>query len=141
MRVSEDIRKIKPYVPGKPIEETKRELGLSDVYKLASNENPLGPSPLALKAILRELSELNRYPDGSCFALRQRLAKHYKVEPDWLFFGNGSDEIIDILIHTFCDDGDSIMTSHGAFSSYKIAGQAARKRVVEVPMGPGFRFN
>ena len=103
------ILAIKPYVPGKPIEEVKRELGLKDVIKLASNENPYGPSPQALQAIKQAAKELNRYPDGDCFYLRKELAKRLNVKPQQLIFGNGSDELIVLCVRAFVNEGDEVI--------------------------------
>ena len=83
------ILAIEPYRPGKPIDEVKRELGLKQVIKLASNENPYGPSPKVKPAVIKALQNINRYPTGDCFYLRQALAKHLKVNPSQLIFGNG----------------------------------------------------
>jgi len=87
-----------PYQPGKPIKEVQRQLGLKDIVKLASNENPLGASRKAKQAISNALNEVNRYPEGSCFYLRQELSRKYKLAPGRFIFGNGSDELIDIII-------------------------------------------
>src|SRR5438128_7318135 len=95
--VAENILRLKPYVPGKPIEEAQREYGLTDFCKLASNENPLGPSPLALAAIREAAANVGQYPDAACFQLTRALAAHWSVEPDNLIIGNGSDEIIQLI--------------------------------------------
>src|SRR5437870_11449327 len=100
-RVPEYIRKLVPYQPGKPIEELEREYGIADSIKLASNENPLGPSPKALAAIAAALGNLHRYPDGDCFYLKSAVANKYGVSPDALIFGNGSNEIIELAVRTF----------------------------------------
>src|SRR5437868_605148 len=99
---------IKPYVPGKPIEEVKRQLKLNSVIKLASNENPYPPSPKVIAAIAMAAREVNRYPDGGCFVLRQVLAKYLKVNTDQLIFGNGSDEIIVLAVKAFVGKGDEV---------------------------------
>ena len=137
----EYIRQLNPYVPGKPIEETKREFGLKKVIKLASNENPLGPSPKARLALAKVTKELHRYPDGAAFHLKNALAKHEKIAPSNLVIGNGSNEIIDMLIRTFCVAGDSIVTSKGAFIAYKICAQIQGVRSVETEMGSDLRFD
>ena len=92
------IYKIKPYIPGKPMDEVKREMGLKSVIKLASNENPYPPSPKVLAAIAGAAREINRYPDGGCFLLRRTLARKLNVDEDQLIFGNGSDEIIVLAV-------------------------------------------
>src|SRR4029434_9152200 len=93
----ENVRTLAPYVPGKPIEELQRELGLSDIIKLASNENPFGPSPLALAAMQRALSETWLYPDGSGHHLKQKLAAKLGVAPNQITLGNGSNDALVLL--------------------------------------------
>jgi len=115
------ILNLVPYVPGKPIEEVKRELGLDDVIKLASNENPLGPSPKAIEAMKAALDNVAQYPEGSCFELRQAVAKHLGVNPDMLIFGCGADEVIHYLGIALLDDGDEIVQADPSFVQYKAA--------------------
>ncbi|MBM3244201.1 MAG: histidinol-phosphate transaminase [Candidatus Omnitrophica bacterium] len=125
---------IAPYVAGKPIEETKRQLGLRDVIKLASNENPLGSSPYAIRAIKKALPEINRYPDSSGFYLKKKIAKTLNLSPANIVLGNGSDELIDIIIKTFVEDDEHIITSDTAFLEYGIISQANAKKIVKVPL-------
>ena len=113
------ILKIKPYVPGKPIEEVKRELGIDDVIKLASNENPLGPSPKAITAMQDAIKDCALYPDGSCYELRNVLAKHLNVDPSMLIFGAGGDEIIFYLAMAFLCEGDETVQSDVTFLEYE----------------------
>ena len=115
------ILDILPYQPGKPISELKRERDLNDVIKLASNENPLGPSPKALKAIKNVLNSLHIYPDGSCFELRQKLAQRFNVDGTQLLFGNGSDEVIKMFGLTFLESGDKVLFCEPTFSEYTYA--------------------
>lgn len=115
------ILNLTPYVPGKPIEEVKRELGLDDVVKLASNENPLGPSPLALEAMREALENVSQYPEGSCFDLRKAAAAHLGVDPDMLIFGAGADEVIHYLGVALLEDGDEIVQADPSFVQYKAA--------------------
>ena len=115
------ILRLHPYVPGKPIEEVKRELGIDDIVKLASNENPLGPSPKALEAMRAALENIALYPEGSCFELREVVAKHHNVEGDMLIFGNGADEIIHYLGIAFLEDDDEIVQADPSFVQYKAA--------------------
>lgn len=129
--IPEYIRNLAPYVPGKPIEETQREFGLKKVYKLASNENPMGPSPRATRFIREQLGELHRYPDASGFLLKEALGKHLKVKPEELILGNGSNEVIDFLIRTYCVAGDTIATPKLSFVAYKICAQIHGVRNVE----------
>ncbi|OGX56832.1 MAG: histidinol-phosphate transaminase [Omnitrophica WOR_2 bacterium RIFOXYC2_FULL_43_9] len=138
--VNNRILEITPYQPGKPIEEVKRQLGLSKVIKLASNENPLGPSPKALRAIQKALPKINHYPEGSCYYLRQRLSRHLKVNPRNLIFGNGSDELIDIIIKAFSCPRDEIMTAEATFLEYKIIAQQNGRRPKMFPLR-GFRYD
>lgn len=135
------VESLKPYVPGKPIEETEREYGLSNVIKLASNENPLGPSPLALKALERALPKLHLYPDGSSYELVRRIARHLGVNPEQVFVGSGSNEIIELVIRTFTALDDVALLSAGSFVMYKTALQSHGRAYVEVPMQPGYRYD
>ena len=129
-----NIRNIMPYVAGKPIEETKRELGLKEVIKLASNENPLGVSPFSLKAIKKALPFINRYPDSQSFYLKRKLARFLGVEPTNLILGNGSDELIDIIIKTFVEDDESVITAEGTFLEYEIIASVNGRKVTKVPL-------
>jgi histidinol-phosphate aminotransferase len=140
-RVPEYIRSLIPYVPGKPIEETQRELGIKRVIKLASNENPLGPSPRGMKAARKEAANLNRYPDGSGHALKQALSKKLGITPAQIVLGNGSEEIMDFLCRALCRPGDAIVTSQAAFIAYKISAQIQGMRTLEAPLLPDFRFD
>lgn len=141
MKISEKILNLVPYQTGKPIDEAKREYGLSQVCKLASNENPLGPSPMAIEAIKNELHQLHRYPDGGCYDLKHHMSRHFGLDPNWLMFGNGSNEIIDLLIRLYCEPGDEILTSRSAFIAYKLCAQAARVDVKELLMTQDLKFN
>jgi histidinol-phosphate aminotransferase len=125
MKVSREILSLVSYKPGKPISETQREFGLSHVIKLASNENPLGPSPKASEAVRTHLLNLHRYPD-SAFRLTQKIAKTWNVAAHNIALGNGSNEIIDILIRIYCEPGEKILTSQYSFIAYQICAQAAR---------------
>ncbi len=125
---------VKPYVPGKPIEETKRQLGLNQVFKLASNENPLGPSPKAVKAIKKCLAAVNRYPDAQGFYLKKRLAKYFALSCDNFVLGNGSDELIDVLVKTFVEADENIVTSDTTFLEYEIIAQVNERKVKKAPL-------
>jgi histidinol-phosphate aminotransferase len=122
---NEHILGIAPYEPGKPIEELERELGIAHPIKLASNENPLAPSDRVQKAITAALTLLNRYPDGSGFFLRQALAKRHGVGQDQVILGNGSNELIELLIRTFLKPGDEAVVPHPSFPFYPMIVQAA----------------
>jgi len=132
--VPEHIRTLTPYVPGKPIEELERELGIHDSIKLASNENPVGPSPKALEAISRMLHDIHRYPEGSGFYLKQGIAQKLKVSPDQIILGNGSNEAIEILMRTFLLPGDEAVISEHAFVVYPLVLQALGGKGIFVPM-------
>jgi len=127
------ILNIKPYQPGKPIEEVKRELGLRDVIKMASNENPSGPSPKALAAIKKHLDTINRYPEGGCFYLRQAVSKRLRVKPEQLIFGNGSDELIILALRAFVNEGDEVVVANPTFLIYEIASRIQGAKVRSVP--------
>lgn len=133
INVSDNIKNISPYVPGKPLEELERELGISGSIKLASNENPLGPSPRAVNAIRKALEGLNRYPDGSGFYLSQALAKNLGVELNEVILGNGSNELIELAVRTFVQAGDEVISADPSFVVYKLVTQAANGTNVIVP--------
>ncbi len=118
IKFRECILDIKPYVPGKPIEAVQREFGLKDVIKLASNENPIGPSPKAIEAMQESAAKMFLYPDGYCTEIRTALANHLGVKENELIFGNGSDEIIKLLGETFVEPGDEVIVADPSFSEY-----------------------
>jgi len=124
------------YEPGRPIEEVARELGLRPeaVVKLASNENPLGPSPKAVAAMRRALKTVHLYPDGGGYYLRQALAKHLGVGMDNLALGNGSNEIIELIFHAFVAPGDEVVYSERSFAVYMLCAGLFRAKPVVVPM-------
>src|SRR5918994_140483 len=122
---NEHILGIAPYEPGKPVEELERELGIHDAIKLASNENPLGPSDRVQRAITAALADLNRYPDGSGYYLRQALARKHDVSADQVFVGNGSNELIELAVRTFLKPGDEAIVPHPSFVVYPMIVQAA----------------
>ena len=124
------------YEPGKPIEYVAREMGLNpaDIIKLASNENPFGPSPRALAAAKRALEHGELYPDGGCFDLRQKLATARGLSPDQFVIGNGSNEIIELLGHAFLGPGDHVVMGAPAFVVYKLVTLLFGAKAVEVPL-------
>jgi histidinol-phosphate aminotransferase len=124
------------YEPGKPIEHVARELGLdpSGIIKLASNENPFGPSPLAVRAAARTLEQGQLYPDGGCFALRERLARERGLRPDQFVIGNGSNEVIEFLGHVFLEPGDEVVMGQPEFVVYKLVTLLFGAKPVEVPL-------
>ncbi|MGE5552628.1 MAG: histidinol-phosphate transaminase [Betaproteobacteria bacterium] len=125
---------IRPYVPGKPIEEVQRELGLKDVIKLASNENPLGPSPAALEALRAWLPKVHFYPDGGATLLKERIARRVGVTPEQVIVGNGSDELIKLLAEAFLNPGDEVVMAEPTFSEYEFAALLMGARVKKVPL-------
>ena len=133
-KVPEHIRKLVPYVAGKPIEEVEREYGIANAAKLASNENPLGPSPKAIRAIRDRLDQLHLYPDGDCFYLRAALANKLAVSPEQLIFGNGSNELLELAVRTFLHPGDEAVMAHQAFVVYQLVVQAAGSVGKQVPL-------
>src|SRR5712692_2537442 len=132
--VAENILRLQPFVPGKPIEEAQREYGLTDFCKLASNENALGPSPLALAAIHDAAMNVGLYPDAACYQLTRDLAAHWGVEPENLIIGNGSDEIIQFLGLAFVQPGDEVLTARPSFVRYEAAAVLNGGILIEVPL-------
>lgn len=137
----EYIEKLKPYIAGKPIEETQREYGVKRVIKLASNENPLGPSPKAVAAINKAMKELQLYPDASGFHLRTTLAAHEKVAFEEIVLGNGSNEVIELLIRTFCVPGDLMVASDSVFAAYPISARIQGVDTIFTRMTQDYRFD
>jgi histidinol-phosphate aminotransferase len=135
------IETLQPYVPGKPIEETEREYGIIGAIKVASNENPLGPSLLALEALQFAAKRVNLYPDGSSYYLLKKLSSFLQVRADELFVGNGSNEIIELLVRTFTTATDEALICKGSFLMYKVALQSHGRAFTEVPMQPGYRYD
>lgn len=138
--VPEWILSLTPYQPGKPIEELEREYGIHNSIKIASNENPLGPSPQAVAAITAALPKLHLYPDGDAFYLKKRLAEKLGVERSQLIVGNGSNELIEMIVRTFLRIGESIVVGEHSFAIYHLASSAAGGRTIRVPH-KGFQFD
>lgn len=133
--IKDCVLKVEQYEPGKPIEVLRRELGLEgEIYKLASNENPLGPSPLALEAIRNSLDESNFYPDNSCYLLREKLGEYLGFSPKNILVGNGTTELIYLIGIAFLNPEDKLIMSESAFIMAKITAQIANCHLVEVPM-------
>lgn len=138
--IRKNILNFKPYKPGKPLSEIKRELGLKKIIKLASNENFLGTSPKAKKAIKGALNEICRYPDGNCFYLKKKLSERLKLEPENIIFGNGSNEIIELIIKTFLNEDEEVIMSRPDFLIFKLAVLQENALPVEVGL-KDFRCN
>ena len=128
------ISKIKPYVPGKPIEEVQREYGIDNSIKLASNENPLGPSPMALAAMQQVLGNLHRYPDAGGYELVHALAETYQIDPGNIVLGNGSDDIIALLATVFLNPADEVILPQPSFLFYEISIRSAGAFPIWVPL-------
>ncbi len=128
------IEDLIPYPPGKPIEELERELGITGSIKLASNENPLGPSPIAVNAIMDKASTLNRYPDGSGYYLKTMLSKKFGVPFEQIVLGNGSNEIIELIIRTFLSPAEHVVQAFPTFLVYEKIVKGAGCRIISVPL-------
>ena len=132
------VRELSPYVPGKPISELQRELGIHDIVKLASNENPYGPSPHTLAAMRAALEDVWLYPDGGCHALKQGLAKHLGVDTACLTLGNGSNDLLVLLAQAFLTPGHSAVYSQYGFAIYALVTRQTGAQPIEVPaLGSG----
>lgn len=135
------VKSLAPYVPGRPIEEIEREFGVAGAMKLASNENPLGPSPMALAAAHEALASVHRYPDGSATLLRRKLAAKFGVSPDQIILGAGASELIDITVRTFLEPGLEAVFPAGIFRMFPVAVGRSGARIIEVPVEPDLRPN
>ncbi|HEB57973.1 MAG TPA: histidinol-phosphate transaminase [Gammaproteobacteria bacterium] len=127
------VRRLQPYQPGKPIEELERELGITNIIKLASNENPLGPGAKAKAAVTAASAELARYPDGNGFALKQRLAARHGVDMVQITLGNGSSDPLEFVVRALVQPGDEVIFSQHAFAMYPIVTRAAGGSAVVTP--------
>jgi histidinol-phosphate aminotransferase len=133
----EYVSKIKPYVPGKPVKELERELGIKGSIKLASNENPLGPSKKAVEALRKFFQnghELSRYPDSNGYYLKSAISERLNVDSDEIILGNGSNELIDIAVRTFVGPGDEAVMATPSFVAYSIAVKSVGGIIKEVPL-------
>lgn len=133
MKFRKGLDKITPYKPGKPIEEVKRALGLREVYKLASNEIPFAPSYVR-SAVIKELKNINRYPESNCFYLRRELARRINVKEEQLVFINGSDELIALTLRAFVEGGDEVIVAYPTFLMYEIQAKAQGAKITRVPL-------
>jgi histidinol-phosphate aminotransferase len=131
---------LKPYIPGKPIEEVKRELGLKEVIKLASNETSVGPSPFAIEAIKKEIKNINLYPEGSSSLLREKLAHRLSIDKEMIIIGNGEDDIIDLIGMAFINEGDEVITGAITFPAYETAAKIMGGKLIPVKL-KDFRFD
>ena len=135
------VNYLKPYIPGKPISEVKRELGLDKVIKLASNENPLGCSPKATEAVTKWASNMAIYPDGNCTELRNALAEKLDLKPGQFLFGAGTDQILELIAQTFVNPGDNTISAHPSFSRYETVTQIMDGKLIKVPLDKNYRLD
>jgi histidinol-phosphate aminotransferase len=138
--VRKGILDLKPYIPGKPIEEVKRELGLKKVIKLASNETSIGPSPLALEAIKKEIKNINLYPEGSSRLLREKIAQKLNLDKEMIIVGNGADNVIDLVGMAFINDGDEVITGEITFPAYETITKIMGGKLILIKL-KDFRFD
>jgi histidinol-phosphate aminotransferase len=128
------VESLNPYPPGKPIEELERELGIFGSIKLASNENPLGPSPKAIRAIAENLNKINQYPDANAYYLRDRLSYKFGVPMSRILVGNGADELIELIVHTFLSPDEEVIIPQHAFLLYETFAKSFDGKIVTVPL-------
>lgn len=141
-KIRPNVLQMEPYSPGKPISEVKRELGLDRVIKLASNENPFGPSPRAIEAVKEAALSMHIYPDGAAYELKQAIASKFSVSADQVMVGNGSDELIHLLGLLFLGgEQDELLTGDPTFSRYDAAAYLAPSKLVKVPLDEHYRFD
>ncbi len=127
------VRLLSPYLPGKPVEELERELGIKNIIKLASNENPLGSSPRAIDAACNALSQVHLYPDGNGYALKQALAKKFGFSALGITLGNGSNDVLELMVRGFVCEADEVIISQHAFAVYYLASQSVNASIKIIP--------
>jgi histidinol-phosphate aminotransferase len=132
--VRPEVLKLQPYIPGKPIAEVQQEYGVTDIVKLASNENPLGPSPLAIAAVRKAVAEVHIYPEPTAPHLRAKLAAHVGLPADWIMVGNGSDEIVRLLAASYIQTNDRVVMPGCSFPNYRVMSQMFGAVIDEVPL-------
>jgi len=138
--VRNGVLDLSPYIPGKPIEDVKRELGLKEVIKLASNETSIGPSPLAIEAIIKEAKNINLYPEATSRLLREKLSEKLKIDKEMIICGNGADDVIDLVGMSFINEGDEVITSETTFPAYRTAVKIMGGKFISVKL-KDFRYN
>lgn len=139
--VPEYIRNLKPYQAGKPIAELAREKGLTKISKIASNENPLGPSPYAIKEMTQGLWDLHRYPDMHAYELKSSLSRIYKLKRENIILGNGSEGIMSYIVRAFIQPGEEVLTSDKTFIGFYILARSVGANLVTVPLTSDYRFD
>jgi histidinol-phosphate aminotransferase len=132
--VRPEVLLLKPYIPGKPVAEVQREYGIAHIVKLASNENPLGPSPMAIEALRSAADQVHMYPEATAPALRQALAHHVGLPDDWVMVGNGSDELLKLLAAAYIRPGDRVVVPGCSFPNYRAVSQLFGAAIDEVPL-------
>ncbi|MBB3109624.1 histidinol-phosphate aminotransferase [Paenibacillus phyllosphaerae] len=135
------LQQLKAYSPGKPIWEVQREFGLTTVVKLASNENPLGPSPRALEAIASAMSDLHRYPDAQTIDLRKSIAGKFDLPAEQIIVTNGGDELITLVSEAFLEEGDEVIVPGPSFSEYEFAGKLMCARIITIPLSANYEYD
>lgn len=135
------LQNIQPYSPGKPIWEVQRELGLTEVIKLASNENPLGPSPKAIEAVAATLHDMHRYPDAQAYDLKQAIAGKLGMESEQIIVTNGGDELITLLSEAYLEQGDEVIVPDPSFTEYEFGALLMGAVTVKVPLQEGFQYD
>ena len=130
---NEGVKSLSPYQAGKPIEELERELGISNIIKLASNENPFGFPESAKQAIMSQLNDLTRYPDANGFELKKTIAQKFHIEPNQITLGNGSNDLLELFAHTFASEQDEVIYSQYAFIVYPLVTKAINATAREIP--------
>ncbi|MCB9096010.1 MAG: histidinol-phosphate transaminase [Halobacteriovoraceae bacterium] len=139
--VPDYIKNLKTYQAGKPIEELAREKKLEHISKLASNENPLGPSPFAIKEMTSKLWDLHRYPDMHAYKLKMKLCELYEVKPDNIILGNGSEGIMAYIARAFLQPGDEVLTSENTFIGFYILARSVGAKLVTAPLTKDYRYD
>lgn len=137
---TEKIERLIPYPPGKPIEELERELGITGSIKLASNENPIGPSPMAVQAILDNVNKLNRYPDGSSYYFKEKISEVFDLPMERIITGNGSNELIELTVRAFLSPGDEVVQAFPTFLVYEKVVNGAGGELISVDL-KNFKIN
>lgn len=136
-----ELAGLKEYVPGKPIEDVMREYGLTSIVKLASNENPLGPSKKAIEAIKEQADKINIYPDGAAIDLRAKLALKHNIKPEQILIGSGGEQIIKLIAHTFLNEGDEVLMASPSFILYDIMSKHIGAEVISLPLTSDFKHD
>jgi histidinol-phosphate aminotransferase len=136
-----ELADLKKYVPGKPVEEVKKEYGLDEIIKLASNENPLGPSPKAIEAIREEAANIHIYPDGNAASLKNELSKKYNLKPENFLLGNGGEEVIKLIAQALINEGDEAIMASPSFALYEICVNHMGGKSIKIPLKDNFEHD